>query len=90
MWTIIGVIAGIAAMVGGAVWYIRKSESKDIELEASRIRADLEEARRHKEQEAAEKLAKKRTEEFNAKAAAVRNATDAAELLNESARSAAD
>ena len=48
MWTVIGVIVGIATMVGGAIWYIRRSESNDIELEAAKIKADLEAARRHK------------------------------------------
>ena len=86
MWTIIGVIVGLAAMIGGAVWYIRRSESNDVELEAARIRADMEAARRHREEEAAAKEAARRKEEFDAKANAVRDAAGAAELLNESAR----
>jgi hypothetical protein len=90
MWTVIGVIVGIAAMVGGAIWYIRRSESNDIELEAAKIKADLEAARRHKEEEAAAKEAARRKEEFNAKADAVRDAAGAAELLNESARRSTD
>lgn len=86
MWTIIGVIVGLAAMIGGAIWYIRRSESNDVELEAARIRADMEAARRHQEEEAAAKEAARRKEEFDAKANAVRDAAGAAELLNESAR----
>lgn len=91
MWTVIGVAVGIAVLLVGAVWYVRRAESSDIELEVARIRADMEKARRLREEEEAAKMSAKRMEEFNEKAAAARgSASRAAELLNESARSASD
>lgn len=91
MWTLIGVVTGIAVMVAGAIWYVRRAEAKDIELETAQIRADIEHARRLREEEEAVKLSAKRMEEFNEKAvAASGSAVRAAELLNESARSASD
>lgn len=86
MWTLIGVGAGLAVMLVAAVWYIRRAESNDIELEVAKMRADTEKARRLQEEEVATKEAARRMDEFNKKAAAVTDSKSAAELLNESAR----
>lgn len=86
MGTIIAVIAsvvGIGGLVGGIIYYIRKSGTVDQEIDQAN--ADLAAQKAAREQlEAAQKAARdKDTEEFNAKAATITTAATAAELLNE-------
>lgn len=90
MWTALIVVLVIGAL-GFAAWrYVKESGAQEVRTEVTEAQLDEEKKRRELLEDAAAEDSKKRLEEFNAKAAAVRDATGAAELLKSAAGRTAD